>query len=162
MTNKYISALTAISTLLIVSTNAQAKDWYLGGSIGYNQTTSQTSEGENRLVEAEFDAGIATTSTIGVKLDNNYRFEGEFSWRRNDGKNLAFNGTDRPIAAKGAQSYGVALNGFYDFKNDGDFTPYLGAGLGFDFIENEFLYGAVNFEDNDFVLAWQVMTGVST
>jgi len=162
MTNKRTATFITLATLLAFTTSAKANEWYLGGSLGYNQTSSQTSEAGNLLVEAEFDTGIATTSTIGVKLDNSYRIEGEFSWRRNDGKTLAFNGVDRSIAAKGAQSYGLALNGYYDFKNQSSLTPYIGAGLGLDFVENEFLYGAVNFEDNDIVIAWQAMAGVST
>jgi len=166
MLNKFVSILTLTSaltaTLAVLPATAQAKDWYLGGSLGYNTTSDQTSTGDNRQVETEFKGGIATTSTIGVKLENNLRFEGEFAWRRNDGKTLAFNDIDRPgFTSKGAQSYGVLINGYYDFDTGGSVTPYIGAGIGFDLVENEFLYGAVDFEDNAVVLAWQAMAGIS-
>jgi len=141
---------------------AHAKDWYLGGSIGYNQTSNQTSTDGTRLVETEFDAGIVTTSIIGVKLENNIRLEGEFAWRRNDGQSLSFNGVDRNFTAKGAESYGLLLNAFYDFDTGSALTPYVGVGAGFDFVRNRFLYGAVDFEDNDVAFAWQVIGGVST
>ncbi len=161
MTHKFASILAVASTIFLLPSTATAKNWYLGGSIGYNQASNQTSTGENRLVEAEFDAGIVSTSVLGAKLDNNFRIEGEFAWRRNDGKNLSFNGIDRSIAAKGAETYGLLFNVFYDFDLGTGFTPYVGGGVGVDFITNEFLYGPVVFEDSDTVLAWQAMAGFS-
>ena len=152
----------AIGLALLASpAAAQDNNWYLGGSIGYNQTLDQTSEGENRLVETEFDAGITTSSTLGYQFDNNFRTEGEFAWRRNDGDSLLFNGVERPFTAKGAESYSFMLNGIYDFKNTSSITPYVGAGVGVSFIDNEFLYGPANFEDSDTALAWQGFVGAS-
>ncbi len=161
-TKLLISAL-SISTLTAVSTSANAQDsqWYLGGSVGYNQTSDQTSEGENRLVETEFDTGITTSSIVGYNYNDSIRFEGEFAWRRNDGKSLSFNGIDRPFTAKGAESYSLLANAFYDFDTDSKITPYIGAGVGIGFLENEFLYGPVNFEDKDTAFVYQGIIGAS-
>lgn len=159
-TLRYIAPLIGAS---IVSTPALAADtnWYLGGSIGYNQTSDQTSEGPNRLVEVEFDEGFTASTFLGYKFDNNFRVEGEFAWRRNDGNELFFNGTARPFTAKGAESYSVMLNGLYDIKTSSSITPYIGGGIGFSSIDNEFLYGPANFEDGDTVFAWQGIIGAS-
>jgi len=151
----------ALAASFAIPSAAQAKDWYLGGSIGYNQTSNQTSEGEGLLVETEFDAGIATTSIIGLKLDNNIRLEGELAWRRNDGDSLAFQGIERPFTAKGAQSYNFTANAYYDIPTDSSITPYVGAGAGIGFLENEFLYGPVNFEDKDTAFIYQGAIGAS-
>ena len=151
----------ASSMVLTLSTAAQAKDWYLGGSIGYNQTQDQRSEGQGRLVETEFDAGLVTTSVLGFKYSDNIRLEGEFAWRKNDGSSLAFQGIDRPIAAKGAESYSFLVNALYDIPTDSKFTPYIGAGAGIGFLENEFLYGPVNFEDSDTNFVYQAIAGIS-
>lgn len=159
-------AKTTLITLTMIAmflpTTSFAKDWYMGGSVGYNQTFDQKSQGASGTVDTEFDAGIVTTSLIGLKYNNNLRVEGEFSWRRNDGDSLAFNGNEQSFAAKGAQSYGAMVNVFYDAPNDTSFTPYVGGGIGFDYIENEFLYQDINFEDSDTVFAWQIAAGVST
>ena len=154
--------LIAATILLLIPTTSHAKDWYMGGSIGYNKSLDQTSINGNDAIETEFDAGIVTTSFIGLRLDQNRRIEVEFSWRKNDGNSLSFNGVEESFSAKGAQSYGGSINAYYDFANETSFTPYLGAGIGFDYIENEFLFRDVVFEDDDFVFAWQVSGGVST
>lgn len=161
--SKSLISTTAFA-LIAFPLTAQAgsfEGWYVGGSIGYNNTSSQTSEGENRLVETTFDDGITTSSYLGKKLDNNIRIEGEFAWRRNDGENLAFNGIERPFTAKGAESYSFLLNALYDVDTGGPITPYIGAGAGIGFIDNEFLYGPVNFEDSDTNFVWQGIVGAT-
>ena len=156
-----LTTLVLTTAMSVLPATAQAQNWYLGGSIGYNNTSSQTSEGEGLLVETEFDGGFVTSSIAGYNFGNNFRAEATLDWRRNDGESLAFNGVDRPIAAKGAESYSLLLSGYYDFDTGSSVTPYVGAGAGFSRIDNEFLYGAVNFEDRDTVFAWQVAGGFS-
>ncbi len=156
----YTTALAAAASVMMPLT-AQAQNWYLGGSIGYNQTSDQTSEGDGRLVETEFSAGIATSSIAGYNFGNNFRAEATLDFRRNDGESLAFNGVERAFTAKGAESYSVLLSGYYDFNTGSSFTPYIGGGVGLSRIDNEFLYGAVNFEDRDTVFAWQASVGGS-
>lgn len=163
MFSKILMAGSLLALTAAASTAAQADDdkWYLGGSIGYNQTSDQTSTAENRLVEAEFDAGIATSSVIGYNFSEDIRFEGEFAWRRNDGKSVAFNGVDRDFDAKGAESYSLLGNVFYDFENKSDFTPYIGAGAGIGFLENDFRYGPAVFVDKDTAFVYQGIIGAS-
>lgn len=163
MIHKTLKITTAIAALALTTTQANAQDhnWYLGGSIGYNQTTDQTSAGPNRLVEAEFDAGIATTSFIGYKFQDNIRFEGEFGWRRNDGDAISFNSVDRGFTAKGAESYTLTANVYYDFNTGSSITPYIGAGAGIGFLENEFRYGRAVFEDKDTTFVYQGVIGAS-
>lgn len=156
-----LSTLALSAAMAALPSTAQAENWYLGGSVGYNNTSGQTSEGEGRLVETEFDDGFVTSSFVGYKFDNSFRAEASFDWRKNDGESLSFNGTDRPFTAKGAESYSLMLTGFYDFEIDAPVTPYVGAGAGFSRIDNEFLYGPVTFEDRDTVFAWQVAAGLS-
>jgi len=158
-----ILATLSFTSALLVSTASHAQDsqWYLGGSIGYNQTSDQTSTGPDRLVETEFDAGITTTSIIGYELSEAIRVEGEFAWRRNDGSALAFNGVDRGFTAKGAESYNLTANVFYDFDTNSSITPYIGAGAGIGFLENSFQYGRVDFEDKDTAFVYQGIIGAS-
>lgn len=164
MLAKILTTTTALALAASLSSGASADDdrkWYLGGSIGYNQTSNQTSEGENHLVEAEFDAGITTSSVIGYNLSDDIRFEGEFAWRRNDGDAVAFNGIDRDFNAKGAESYSLLANVFYDFENGSKVTPYIGAGAGIGFLENDFRYGPAVFVDKDTAFVYQGIIGAS-
>ncbi len=155
--------LTGMSAVPAHAQEAASKwdSWYVGGSIGYNQTSDQTSEAAGLLVETEFDAGLTTTSFVGKKFDNNFRAEAELLWARNDGSALAFNGVDQEFSARGAQSYNLTLNGYYDFDFGSAITPYIGVGAGIGFIENEFVYGPVNFEDSDTSFVYQATLGAA-
>jgi opacity protein-like surface antigen len=148
-------------------TRAPSSNWYLGGSLGYNATsdqtsTGQTATGQGRLVETTFDDGFATGSYIGYRVSETLRLEGELAFRRNDGQSLAFNGNDQSFAGSGAESYSFLANAYYDFPNSSAITPYVGVGAGISFIDNDFLYRAVDFDDNDTSFVYQGIAGLST
>ena len=151
----------ALATLLAATQTAQAKDWYLGGSIGYNATSNQTSEGPSRLVDVEYDDGFALSSYIGFRKTENIRFESELAFRRNDGEALAFNGIDRPFAGSGTESYSLLANVYYDIPTQTSITPYVGVGAGIGFIENDFVYGPAVFQDDDTSFVYQGIVGAS-
>lgn len=161
MHNKIFKA-TLIGATLLVAPNAMAQNWYLGGAVGYNQTSDATSEGPNRVVDVSFDEGYILSSIVGYDFGNNFRLEGAFDSRNNDGESLSFNNVDRPFTSKGNVSYSLIGSLYYDFPVEAAFTPYIGAGLGISYIENEFFYGAVDFDDSDTAFAWQVAAGGST
>ena len=58
----------------------------------------------------------------------------------------------------------MVLNGYYDFTNSSNFTPYVSAGLGFSKIEandyNIIGSGEPDLNDDDTVFAYQVGAGV--
>jgi len=160
--NKTIAASTIALVAAIATTqSASAKDWYLGGSVGYNQTSDQTSEGPSRRVDVEYDEGYALSSFVGFRKSENLRFEGEFTFRRNDGETLAFNNINRPFAGSGTESYSLLANVLYDFPTASAVTPYIGVGAGIGFLENDFVYGPANFEDKDTSFVYQGIIGAS-
>ncbi|MGB3455237.1 MAG: outer membrane beta-barrel protein [Litorimonas sp.] len=154
-------AFAALIALAATAQTAQAKDWYLGGSIGYNAASDQTSEGPDRLVDVEYDDGFALSSYVGFRKTENLRFEGELAFRRNDGEQLAFNGVDRAFAGSGTESYSLLANVYYDFPTQSAITSYIGAGAGIGFLENDFVYGPAVFEDDDTAFVYQGIIGAS-
>ncbi len=54
------------------------------------------------------------------------------------------------------------VNGYYDFKNSTNWTPFLGLGIGYSNVEVEYEPSNVGIiDDDDDVFAWQVMGGVN-
>lgn len=151
----------AIFALIATAQTASAKDWYLGGSIGYNQTSDQTSEGPSRVVDVEYEEGYALSSFIGFRKSENLRFEGEFTFRRNDGEELSFNNVDRAFAGAGTESYSLLANVLYDIPTSSAITPYVGVGAGIGFLENDFVYGPARFQDKDTAFVYQGIIGAS-
>lgn len=153
----------ALALVAIVATThtASAKDWYLGGSVGYNQTSDQTSEGPSRLVEVEYEEGFALSSFVGFRKTENLRFEGELTFRRNDGEDLSFNNVARPFAGSGTESYSLLANAFYDIPTGSAITPYVGVGAGIGFLENDFVYGPARFQDKDTAFVYQGIIGAT-
>lgn len=151
----------ALIAVIATSQSASAKDWYLGGSIGYNQTSDQTSEGPSRLVNVEYEEGYALSSYVGFRKSENFRFEGELAFRRNDGEALSFNNVARPFAGAGTESYSLLANAIYDVPTDSAITPYIGVGAGIGFLENDFVYGPATFQDKDTAFVYQGMVGAS-
>lgn len=154
---------TALALIAVVATSqtASAKDWYLGGSVGYNQTSDQTSEGPSRVVDIDYDEGLALSSFIGFRKSENLRFEGEFTFRRNDGEELSFNNIDRPFTGSGTESYSLLANVLYDIPTSSAITPYVGVGAGIGFLENDFAYGPATFQDKDTAFVYQGIIGAS-
>ncbi|MEL6688508.1 MAG: outer membrane beta-barrel protein, partial [Pseudomonadota bacterium] len=153
----------AASLIAIAATahNAQAKDWYLGGFVGYNAASDQTSEGPSRVVDIDFDDGYALGGFVGYEYSDAIRIEAELSYRQNDADTLAFNNIDRPFTGDGTDSLSILANVYYDFENDSAITPFIGAGAGIGFLENDFAYGPAVFEDDDTAFVYQSIIGAS-
>lgn len=142
-------------------TKAPETNWYLGGSVGYNTTGDQNSEGPSREVDVEYDDGFALTSYVGYRYSDAIRLEGELAFRRNDGQNLAFNNVERAFAGAGTESYSLLANVYYDIPTQTAVTPYVGVGAGVGFIENDFVYGPATFQDDDTAFVYQGILGAS-
>ncbi len=138
--------------------------------------------------ETELDDGDGFGLVFGMNFEL-FRAEIEYSWTSNDvdshgGVNaagIALDGVDAGVLLTGnVGDLGVTtgelvgngqgevetstffVNGYYDFKNDTKWTPFLGAGIGYANIEIEYEPSNVGIiDDDDDVFAWQIMGGVS-
>jgi opacity protein-like surface antigen len=135
----------------------------------------------------EFDTGYNISGQIGHRFAGGFRVEGEFNYNRAGVKRhrgvtvggTDIDATDASVLTRGAtvgstvgtvvdsgigkqQSYGVFLNGFYDFNSGGSFQPYVGGGIGgqkvkFDYRPSDIDVG----QGSDTNFAWQLMAGAT-
>ena len=136
------------------ATAAQAEEgaWYIGANmplmfIDDSEATSTTTLPQHQLsigatVKSEHDTGYKFGGVLGYHLDSGIRIEGElFLARANIGQITntdisvgpqSIAGLAVPLDPTGtAEQFGAMLNLWYDFETGSDWTPYVGAGLGF-------------------------------
>ena len=157
---------------------AQAEEgaWYIGANmplmfIDDSEATSTTTVQQmppqppltiGATVKSEHDTGYKFGGVLGYHLDSNIRIEGELFLARAEiaqitntaialpGPLSAVPIADVPLNPTGtAEQFGAMLNIWYDFEMDSDWTPYVGAGLGFIRIDQ----GDLNYDEGKLVQA---------
>lgn len=137
----------------------------------------------------EFDNGWTIAGQVGVKLDSGLRGELEVTYTKYDvathsglaAGGAVIDGVDVAVLTRAAPSasnptvgqviadgqgsvdtLGVFANAYYDFNAGGSFQPYIGAGIGYQRVNVEFMPSGVPVaDDSDSGLAWQAMAGAS-
>lgn len=133
-----------------------------GVAIPGNSDIADISDPATRVV-AKFKNGIFTSAAVGKEYKY-FRFEGEFFYQSNDFESASISGIDTAISGD-ISSLALLFNGYFDYKNNTDFTPYLYAGLGASMVSLSGLglpdagFGPVS--DEDVVVAHQLGCGVS-
>jgi opacity protein-like surface antigen len=155
---------------------ASAQDWYGAGSIGYsfaeNPSFTGTIGGSSQSVDLDLDEnasfGIAIGREFGSLSDGiSLRGEIELSYRTNDVQSVDFSGNGAGAEANPAgdiSSTFLLANAIVDFETGGSFTPYLGAGVGVGFIDQNVVYGAgnnVTIRGEDEAFTAQLIAGTS-
>jgi opacity protein-like surface antigen len=145
----------------MTTTAAQAQDlgnYYLKGTVGLSALQGNDVTLDGSTSDRSYDAGIAAGGAIGYNFANNpFRAEAEFMYRSGEAKDL-------PVGVGTGGDYAsttLMLNGYYAFATDTQFTPYVGAGLGY-VTEIDFDIagptGEVEYSDRG-LLAYQIMVG---
>ncbi len=96
----------------------------------------------------DLDTGFAFGAASGYAFRNNLRVEGELAYQFNNVSLSSYNTKGRTYSGnKNIHTLAGLVNGYYDFKNESDFTPYLGAGVGIGGVVNESFadFGGVAF-----------------
>jgi opacity protein-like surface antigen len=139
------------------SANAVEIKPYLSGNLRYvfeNKDDGKYKDAalSNQNSTTTFDAGAGYGIAGGAIINNTFRAELELSQQKTDlKKNNVYNYTTGE-----GKTLAVMANGYYDFKNSSQFTPYVGAGIGG--IKLSLENPGVN--DDDTVFAYQGMAGV--
>ena len=135
----------------------------------------------------EFDSGLAASLALGNRFGA-MRGELELGYQSNDvdthigvvAGGIDLSTEDAGVLVTGADNLGVSVenlvadgqgelrttylmaNGYYDFQNDSVVTPFIGAGIGFGFVDVEYAPSDVGIiDDDDTAFAYQVMLGAS-
>jgi len=117
----------ATAALMAAPSLAAAQDsgWYLRGNLGYGGHTDTELSG-GLVGKNESEGNIAYSLGLGYEFANNWRLE-------LDGASLwtDLGAIDSlPNSAAKLRTNSVMLNALYDFNDFGQWTPYVGAGIG--------------------------------
>jgi outer membrane immunogenic protein len=172
------TAFVAASFAAVVPMTAQAEGFYISAGAGANFLDSALNQnGPNFQINSDYDTGWLIRGAAGYGFANGLRIEAEAGYRQNDWTRLRIK-TDGGLGAflglpplngvtlntsgdEGALSF--MANGWYDFKNETPFTPYLGGGVGFSRLTvNGLGVPGLNLvTDSDVVFAYQLGGGVA-
>ena len=124
-----------------------ASGLYIEGRAGYNSPRVE-----------DTDSSATYGGAIGYRFSPNFRAETDLSYREND---YSLSG----VTGSGSEKHlSAMLNGYYDFANNSRFTPYVGAGVGFDRATIEANYTAsgstIKADDSDIAFAYNLMAGI--
>ena len=124
----------------------------------------QFGTGLDREVDTDFSSGSILGGAIGIRRGR-LRYEVEYTLRNNSAEGIIFNGNTIDPATVGGRvlSHSGMFNFALDVFQGRAITPYVGAGVGFSFIDSDLSYGALparlNGEDNAF--AYQGFAGLA-
>ncbi|WP_298337168.1 outer membrane beta-barrel protein [uncultured Erythrobacter sp.] len=146
-------------------------------------------EGTDLALETDFDTGYTISGQAGYAFNNGFRVEVEAAYSEYDvdshegllvgGANI--DGVDSAVLTRGpadagnptvgdvladgqgdVSNFGVYGNVFYDIQTGSGFKPYVGAGVGYQWVDVDYAPSGVEVgDDDDGVFAYQLMAGAS-
>ena len=156
-------SLLALAAALIAAPAAHADQnvgWYVGAGVGGTlpiDSDLHTPSGKfNGRME---DANLDLLGNVGYEWANGWRVEGEYFHNQNNVNHVA------SMNGSGHLSNNIAFaNAIYSFKNYTRYTPYVGGGVGVDFVNVKGVgSGGVGYLTGDTTnFAYQGIAGVST
>jgi len=150
--------------LILLSTSAYGEEekGYIDANFGLgffsdSSATNQITPGLNYDIKA--NKGFAVGAAIGRDFYGFPRIEGEIAYQSN-GLDKAVKGSRKVTLHEDIDSLAFLVNGYWDFKNDSLWTPYLSAGLGGALINVD---DNSSYVGNDYagVFAYQVGCGLA-
>ena len=170
-----VCAFALFGAMAAISPQAHA-DWYVSGNVGATQITdsdlSESGTGISAEGELDFDTGYGVNGALGYGW-NDFRFEGEISYRQADIDSLTVDSVtvgNIAVTSLGTfpvdgdvSSLGFMANGWYDFDTGTDWVPFVGGGVGTAQINADIGSVAsipVNFDESDWVFAYQAGAGI--
>lgn len=119
---KSLGLLAALAVVFLAPA-ANAEKLYVGLIGGINITHDGNTSGGGT---ATYDLGVATGGYVGIHVKENFRLEGELSYRKNDIESVG----GAPSTAE-VETLAFMANAYFDFGTQSGFKPYIGGGLGF-------------------------------
>jgi len=154
----------ALALALPLAAHAESQGFYIGGAGGADfavDSKASTGAGHNKL---QLDTGGTGLLNFGYDFGS-FRTELEGAYSGNDISGTR--GATLRNPGGSTETWSVMFNGFYDFHNNSDFTPYVGGGIGVGFV-NASLTGvrptgsAVGlYNGSDSTFAYQGIAGIS-
>ncbi len=121
-----------------------------GATLRPNTVLSSSSLGSEKM---EFSTGFTFGGFVGYDFGNNFRLEGEISYRENEIRNV---GGEDPQAATSA----MMLNGYYELPLMQSLNLYFGGGIGVATAQLETISLGQMIDANETLFAYQLETGI--
>lgn len=153
--------LTAVSVPALAQ-NPSPKGFYVGGALGANMQNDTSYKGTGISNESEHKIGPMGALSVGYGYGNGLRTELEAAARSNAADKM--NGAGSAQADGNMRAYSAMLNVLYDIGTGTAFTPYLGLGAGWAFLDPHnirTLSGGRSVSGNDNKFAYQGIAGVA-
>jgi len=129
-----VAALLA-SPLAALSAEARDGNWYVKPTIGYTTLSSSSFDrtgfsAQDGSGRGEFDSGYMAGIGLGYRYGNGWSAELAWEYRSNDVDQVSF--SDGSVISDGDFASNIIyLNGYYIFKRESSWRPYVGAGFGY-------------------------------
>jgi len=121
-----------------------------GASLRPDTVLSSPSLGSEKM---EFNIGLTFGGIVGYDFGNNFRLEGEISYRENDIRNV---GGEDPQAATSS----MMLNGYYELPLMQPLILYFGGGIGVATAQLETISLGQMIDANETLFAYQLEAGI--
>jgi outer membrane protein OmpA-like peptidoglycan-associated protein len=156
------------ATVLALPLAAQAQPvsgLYVGAGAGANFMQESKFNALGYGAKIETKTGWAAVGSLGWGFGNGLRAELEGNYRTNDVSKSKVNGVGTVGGHGALANYGVMVNAIYDIQTGTPFTPYLGVGAGYGWLEtNKYRASAANLsatsDDTAGAFAYQAIAGV--
>jgi len=149
-------------TPLAHSANGPYASGHIGGALA-NDADVSNADIVGISADVQMDMGLGLGIALGYTFGDT-RFEGEFSYQKNDVDSVSVSGIGSAPLSGDVTSLAFLINGYYDFKDGGPVSSFLTVGIGMANVEVDNLNilgsGLANFSDDDTVLAYQVGAGI--
>ena len=144
------------SAIVLFASNAMAGNLYISPKFGYSfeKTDKMWGPGvsgsdNDNVFHVGFAVGYDLSKIWGVNL----RTEGEYMYHAKADAEVDHAKMESTIHSLNANLY-------YDFKNDSQLTPYVGAGLGISMVDTKFSNPIMSFSDDKFKFTYNLQAGL--
>jgi len=153
-----VSAIAVSIATAGIGFSAQAGDEGLYGYLGagYNLPEDSGFSGAS-AGDISYDGGIGVLGALGYDYGDWFRTEVELGLRSNDVDDVTPPGT----GSGDTDVFSTMLNLIFTAPTDSIFEPYIGGGVGFGRIDRDVSAPGVDFDDSDFLLAYQGLAGIA-
>jgi outer membrane protein OmpA-like peptidoglycan-associated protein len=164
---KYLSTTLCAAALALTAGAAMAADEttptsgpYLTVGGIYNWVDKDNVDASGTTVQPKFKGGWGVLGAGGYEWGRGLRTELEVSHRENKGSYLNTSAT--PLNGKRMDT-ALMVNVLFDFNNDSKFTPYIGGGMGIDWVKlsNVSTAGSPVYNGDSHRFAWQGIVGAA-
>jgi opacity protein-like surface antigen len=128
--------------------------WYLRGEAGVGITDFSILDGETA-----FAMGVGIGYKYNEMLRTDITFDAAFDY--SDSVTLGAVGAAPLVATASVDAYDIMLNGYFDLPMFGAFKPYIGAGIGYGWVDGSVSAGGGTIAGDDDGLALGGMAGIT-